>query len=191
MIASTFDPVILQKGGWTYTPVTCNPMPCNPDLRATTPRLMEAIHTGYAWALPILGITLGMGVAWSLVRILADPAEKWAGEQQPIQNPAGAWKSIKTISGEVFRHCWRNVAVIAIGAVFARMVLQPWVTIDPNLPGVWWRTSGIALVVLCGSILCEVGFLFGVLCVRVGTSMGEYREFLRPGSVAGSSSASV
>jgi hypothetical protein len=179
MIASTFDPVILQKGGWTFA---CTSQPC-PDLRSTLPRLIEAVQTGYGWALPILGITLGMGVAWSLIRILGDPQEQWAGEQKSIQNPAGAWRSIKTISGKVFRHGWRNVVVIALGAVAARMVLQPWVMIDERLPGVWWRTAGLALVVLGGSILCEAGFLFGVLCVRVGTSMGEYREFLRPGSV--------
>lgn len=179
MIASTFDPVILQKGGWTYA---CTSQPC-PDLRTTLPRLIEAIKTGYGWALPILGVALGLGVAWSLVRILGDPAEQWAGEQESIQNPAGAWRSIKTISGKVFRYGWRNVVVIAVGALAARMALQPWVKIDESLPGVRWRTAGIALVVLFGSILCEVGFLFGVLCVRVGTSMGEYREFLRPGSV--------
>jgi TIR domain len=185
MIASTFDPVILQKAGWIYP---CRRQPC-PELRTTLPRLVEAIQTGYGWALPILGIALGAAVAWSLIIILGDSGEKWAGEQKPIEHPAEAWRCIKTISSKAFPNAWRNLVVIALGALAARWALQPWVEIDANLPGAWWRTAGIALVVLFGSLFCEVGFLFGVLCVRVGTSMGEYREFLRPGSVTGSPSA--
>jgi hypothetical protein len=171
MIASTFSPDIRHASGWST------------DVVATAPRLREAVETRYALALPILGIALGAGVAWSLIRILGDRTEKWAGDQQAIKTPAGAWQSIKTISGRVFPLAWRNVIALALGGVAARAVLQPGVYVADSLPPAGWRTAGIALVVLFGSIFCEIGFLFGVLSVRVGASMGEYRDFLSPGQV--------
>jgi hypothetical protein len=171
MIASTFSPDIRHASGWTR------------DVVATAPRLREAIQTGYALALPILGIALGAGAAWSLIKILGDQTEQWAGDQQAIKTPAGAWRSIKTIAGRVFPLAWRNVVALALGALAARAVLQPGVSVADSLPSAGWRTAGIALVVLCGSIFFEIGFLFGVLSVRVGASMGEYRDFLSPGQV--------
>jgi hypothetical protein len=171
MIASTFSPDIRHASGWSK------------DVIATAPRLREAFETRYALALPILGIALGAGVAWCLITILGDRTEKWAGDQQAIRTPAGAWQSIKTISGRAFSLAWRNVIAMSLGGLAAWAVLQPGVYVAASLPPVGWRTAGIALVVLFGSIFCEIGFLFGVLSVRVGASMGEYPDFLSPGQV--------
>jgi hypothetical protein len=178
MIASTFSPDILYNGGWTKTNVI-------PDVG---PRLVQSLQTGYGLVLPILGIALGVGATWSLMKILSDQSEKWAGEQKAIKTPAGAWRSIKVIAGKAFPRGWRNVLALALGAVGARYVIRT-ATVVPLpscvklaiLPDLWPRTLGIALVVLAGSIFCEIGFLFGILSVRVGAAMGEYRDFLRPG----------
>ncbi len=171
MIASTFSPDIRHASGWSK------------DVMATAPRLREAFETRYALALPILGIALGAGVAWCLITILGDRTEKWAGDQQAIRTPAGAWQSIKTIAGRAFSLAWRNVIAMSLGGLAAWAVLEPGVYVAASLPPVGWRTAGIALVVLFGSIFCEIGFLFGVLSVRVGASMGEYPDFLSPGQV--------
>jgi hypothetical protein len=195
MIASTFSPDIRAASGWTKNVTD----PCVQQAVRTghslfLQNLLDAVETGYAWVLPILGIALGVGVAWSLVRILGDPAEKWAGDQRAIQTPAGAWQSIKTIAGRVFPPAWRNVAAVTLGAFAALVVLQAFksgVKVAASLPPVGWRTAGISLVVLFGSVFCEIGFLFGVLSVRVGASMGQYPDFLRPGEAQGNVSVSA
>ena len=193
MIASTFSPDIRVASGWSKHASD----PCvhdavgNGHALAALTNLLEAVETGYAWVLPILGIGLGVGVAWSLIRILSDQTEKWAGAQKAIETPAGAWQSIKTIMGRVFPPAWRNVIAVTIGAFAVLAVLDAFkagVTVAGSLPPVGWRTFGISLVVLFGSVFCEIGFLFGVLSVRVGTSMGEYPDFLRPGRARGEAS---
>jgi hypothetical protein len=195
------------------------------------------IETKHGWIMPVFGAVLGIGIGWSMTRILSDRREGWivrkdgdkakhapsaasgpsaevvAKDQDKTKHAqigaeVAVRQSLKQIVMHVLRESWRNALWLAIGAVLLFFLIHPASGVcDPSdvvahggrvglpagcvakyqLPPKWVRTAGLAVVILGGSILLEIGFLFSLLSVQFGLdfrkNLKENRYFLRSAGV--------
>jgi hypothetical protein len=160
--------------------------------------------TYFGWTTAIFGAALGIGIGWSLAHILADPEERWLPQSRGL-GPGKTGQVLATITKNVLRQSWLNIAWIAIGAVVVVLVIHPGPgTCDhatilaqrlahlaqtpctntdgtplPLLPSIGLRAAGLGLVILGGSLAQEIAFLFGLFSVQFGVNLKENPQFLR------------
>src|SRR5216683_4440445 len=83
--------------------------------------------------LPVFGLMLGIGVAWSLASVLGDPSEEWAGTLRKIETMKEAFSLVKTTSWCVLRNSWRNALVVGLAGVISWAMVHPGPGVcDPN-----------------------------------------------------------
>jgi hypothetical protein len=188
-VAITFVSVSsgLYKAGWLTSE--------NPITRERLQQVFLWSGTRHGWIAPLFGAALGLGIGWSLARILGDSRERWIASNAPLAHGQTS-KTLLAITRRVLRECWRNALWIGIGALAVYFIIRPGEGVcDPGaahgplgfstdcaldpLPPKWARTTGLAVILLCGSLAQEIALLFSLLRVKLGVTIGENRGFLR------------
>lgn len=189
VVGFVFQPQSLYNAGW---------------LRSSTPtgateRLVDYFwRTRHGWWTPILGAAVGVGVAWSLQVISADPrTERFLKEQSgAIHRPGQAVFAMLKMLKLVMKTSWRILLTVALGGVLVFSILRPGPGIcdatDPQwkaanhvcdeqfllapLPA---RVGGIVFIIWAGGTFLASGMLFGIFAARAGVRLDRDEDFLR------------
>jgi hypothetical protein len=164
------------------------------------------IQFRHGWITPLFGITVALGVTWSLQTITAERRSEAFFEQYSgaIQRPSQVFSAIYRIALLVLKRSWRILILMILGGVVVYKLLIPgpgvyddlqqWQKFanaaplkkgeKPPLPRRplaprWARVAGMTFIISVGGVFLEVGLLFGIVAARVGVKLERDEHFLR------------
>jgi hypothetical protein len=118
ILALVFEPQGLREAGWLDPVYSPSPYADYPTIY----RIKDLLFTNFhGWVMPLFGAALGLGIGWSLSKIISDPSEGWRSNF----TAHGARATFATLARKVFAHSWRNALCLAAAAGILCWILVP------------------------------------------------------------------
>jgi hypothetical protein len=217
VIVYAFSPEGLFRGGWLDPRIQVMKDLTPRLVLSSGGRSYQAfLYTRHGWIMPIFGAALGVGIGWALATILSDPRERWLrrdAEGRIHLAPGNLGAAFRRIFLVVMQNSWRNLVWLFIGSLIILRILIPGAGVcDPAfrrpdlskdqstiysleqceepylMPDIRVRTTGLALIILGGSLFQEMGFLCTLLFLQFGVEVRrrvkENDTFLRSAGAA-------